>query len=134
PGGGDGIELEPLLRRVHAARRADPDHELVRGLELLPTALVAQVAVVLLVAAVELDQALVLERQRAGDRVGQAFDQRAAQAAAAGLDVFDGRMAHGGQASIFERPRPLAREGRDGSEAEAVVPIRPSGTFPRKWG
>src|SRR5690606_26288804 len=76
------------------ARRADADHELVRGLELLAAALVAQVAVVLLVAAVELHQALVLERQRAGDRVGQPFDQRAPQPAAAGLDVFDGGMAH----------------------------------------
>ena len=64
-------------------------------LELLPAALVADVAVVLLVGAVELDQALVLERQRTGDRIGQAFQQGAAQAAAVDLDVFDGRMAHG---------------------------------------
>ena len=95
PGGGDGVQLQPPRRGEHAARGADPDHELVRRLELLPAAFVAQVAVVLLVAAVELDQALVLERQRTGDRVGQAFQQGAAQAAAAGLDVFDGRMAHG---------------------------------------
>src|SRR5690606_40660335 len=68
-----------------------------------------QVAVVLLVAAVELHQALVLERQRAGDRVGQPFDQRAPQPAAAGLDVFDGGMAHGG--SGFARCAPSSACG-----------------------
>src|SRR5690606_41337963 len=68
------------LSRSHAARRADADHELVRGLEFLAATLVAQVAVILLVAAVELDGALVLEAQRAGGGVQQAFGQRAAQA------------------------------------------------------
>ena len=88
------VQLQPLRRGEHAAGRAEADHELVGGLELLPPALVADIAVVLLVAAVELDQALVVEGQRAGDRIGQAFQQRAAQAATVDLDVFYGGMGH----------------------------------------
>ena len=92
--GGDGVQLQPLRRRDHATGRARADHELVRRLQLLPAALVAQVAVVLLVAAVVLDQGLVRFAQRAGDRVGQAVEQAAAQAMAFGFDVFDGMVAH----------------------------------------
>ena len=52
----DVVERQPLRRRAHAARQPRADHEAVGGLELLAAALVAHVAVVLLVAAVELDQ------------------------------------------------------------------------------
>ncbi len=45
-------------------------------------AFVAEVAVVLLVAAVELDELRVGLADRAGQRIGEALDQRAAQAAA----------------------------------------------------
>ena len=93
-GGGDGVQAQPLRRRDHAAGRAGADHEAVVGLEPGLAALVAQVAVVLLVAAVVLDQHLVGVGQRTGDGVGQALQQRAAQAAASGLDVFDGMGGH----------------------------------------
>jgi len=92
--GGDGVQLQPLLGGDHAAGRTRTDHELVGRLQLLATAHVAHVAVVLLVAAVILDQRLVVLAQRPGHRVGQALQQAATQAAAVGFDVFDG-MGHG---------------------------------------
>ena len=70
--------------------RARADHEAVGRLQLRSAAFVAEVALVLLVAAVVLDQRLVVFAQRAGDRIGQAFEQRTAQAMAFVLDVFDG--------------------------------------------
>ncbi|MCW0450427.1 hypothetical protein NB706_003261 [Xanthomonas sacchari] len=89
-GGGDGIELEPLRWIDHPARGARADHELIGRLQLLPAPLLAQIAVVLLVAAVVLDQGLIVLAQRPGDRIGQALQQRPAQALAVVLDVFDG--------------------------------------------
>ncbi len=86
----DFVELQPLRGRADAARQAGADHEAVRGLELLAPALVADVAIVLLVAAVELDQDGVVLADRAGQRILQALDQRAAQVAAVALDAFDG--------------------------------------------
>src|SRR4030095_4073916 len=88
-------ELEPLLRRPRAAGRAGADHEAVGRLQLLQAAFLADVAVVLLVTAVVLDQGLVAVAKRAGDRVGERLQQRAAQASAGLLDVFDGMVAHG---------------------------------------
>jgi len=61
-----------------------------RRFELLQATLVAQVAIVLLVAAVELQQLVVGLADRAGDRIGQCFEQRSAQVAAVGLDAFEG--------------------------------------------
>ncbi len=86
----DRVERQPLLRGAHAAGQARADHETVGRLELLQAPLLAQVAIVLLVAAVELDQLRVVFAQRAGDGIGEALDQRAAQAAAGRLDVLDG--------------------------------------------
>lgn len=63
-------------------------------LELRQPTILAHVAVVLLVAAVVLDQGLVVLAQRAGDRIGQALQQRAAQAGALRLDVLDRMRAH----------------------------------------
>ena len=54
------IDHEPLLRRHDAAGRPDPHHELIGRLQLLLLPLVAQVAVVLHVAAVELHQPVVV--------------------------------------------------------------------------
>ena len=54
-------------------------------------ALGAQVAIVLHVAAVELDELRVGLADRAGQRIGEALDQRAAQAARRLLDDLDGR-------------------------------------------
>src|SRR3546814_5171435 len=50
--GGDGIELEPLRGRDHAAGGAGANHEAVRRLQFRQPALLAYVAIVLLVAAV----------------------------------------------------------------------------------
>src|SRR3546814_8963039 len=77
--GGDGIEREPLRGRDHAAGGAGANHEAVRRLQFRQPALLAYVAIVLLVAAVVLDQRLIAFMQRGGDRVGQALQQRAAQ-------------------------------------------------------
>ena len=93
-GGRDGVEFQPLRRRDHAARGAGADHEREVGFELLAAAHVAHVAVVLLVAAVILDEGLIVVGQRAGDLVRQRFDQRAAQTAALLFDVFDRVSAH----------------------------------------
>jgi hypothetical protein len=91
---GDGVQLQPLGRRDHAARRAGADHELEGRLQLLAAAFVAQVAVVLLVTAVVLDQGLVRLAQRASHRIGQALQQRPAQPRAVALDVLDGMPGH----------------------------------------
>lgn len=93
--GGDAIQCQPLRGRDHPARRARADHELIRRFELLPPPLVANVAVVLLVAAVVLDQCLIVLTQRTGHRICQALFQRPTQAAAFGFDVFYG-VAHDG--------------------------------------
>ncbi len=76
----------------HAARQARADHEAVGRLEFLVLTLGAQVAVVLHVAAVELDELRVGVADRARERIVQALDQRAAQAARGLLDDFDRRL------------------------------------------
>jgi hypothetical protein len=53
---GDLIERQPLLRSADPAGQARADHEAVGGLEFLQAPLLAQIAVVLLVAAVKLEQ------------------------------------------------------------------------------
>ena len=85
------LRRQPLLRRQHAARHAQPRHEDERLLHLLAPAFGAQVAVVLHVDAVELGQLLVVVRQRAGFDAGQAIGDGAAQEAAVRLDRFVGR-------------------------------------------
>src|SRR5690606_40102961 len=88
-------QRQPLAWRAHAAWQAGAPHEAPGGLELLPRALLAQVTIVLLVAAVELDELPVGLAQAAGGRIGQALDQRAAQQAAGALDALDrGLAAH----------------------------------------
>ncbi len=100
--GGDRVQLQPLLRGDHAAGRARADHELVGRFELLPAALVAQVAVVLLVTAVVLDQGGVVLAQRSGERIGQALQQLPAQAPAVGFDCFNGMVAHGMRGAVVQ--------------------------------
>jgi hypothetical protein len=70
-----------LRRRDHAARRAGADHELEGRLQLLAAAFVAQVAVVLLVAAVVLDQGLVGSRNAPVTGSARLCSSGAAQAA-----------------------------------------------------
>ena len=91
----NGIQLQPLRWSDHAARRAGADHELVGRFQLLAATLIADIAVVLLIAAVVLDQGLVGLAQRTRNRIGQAVQQAATQALAFGFDVFDGVIAHG---------------------------------------
>ena len=84
-------ERQPLLGRADATGQARADHEAVGRLELLMLALGAQVAIVLHVAAVELDELRVGVADGAGQRIGETFHQRAAQAARRLLDDLDGR-------------------------------------------
>ena len=88
---GDAVELQPLLRRAHAARNAQADHEGERLLELLPRALRPEVAVVLQIHAVELDELLVVLGDGAGLGLGQAVGEGAAQIGAGFLDAFVAR-------------------------------------------
>ena len=71
----DAVERKPLLRRQHAAGDAHPQHEGERLLQLLAAALGAEVAVVLQIHAVELDELLVVLGDRAGDLLAQSFGQ-----------------------------------------------------------
>ena len=71
-------------------------------------ALGADVAIILHVAAVELDQLRVGLADGAGQRVGEAFHECAAQAARRLLDGLDGRLGfavHGGRIQDFSRHR-----------------------------
>ena len=77
--GAEAIHRQPLLRRANPARDAYAGHERVGPLLLGLTARPPQVAVVLLVNAVELGQLRVVRCQRAGGVVEQAFGDGAAQ-------------------------------------------------------
>ena len=79
---GDLVELQPLRGLTTPPGRRGADHEAVGRLEFLLATLVAQVAIVLLVATVELDQDRVVVADCAGVRVVQALDQGATQVAA----------------------------------------------------
>jgi hypothetical protein len=84
---GDGVEREPLLGRADTARHAQADHERIRRFELFLLALGALVAVVLHVAAVELEQLGIGLRDGAGHVVGEALFDGAAQIIAVVLDA-----------------------------------------------
>ena len=95
---GQLIEVEPLLRAQHAARQAHAHHELVVGLELLTTTLIAQVTIILLVTAVELQQLGVGLADCSGRGIGQSAGDGATQETAVCLDVLEGGklVAHDG--------------------------------------
>lgn len=82
------VQLQPLPRRADAARHPHPDHEAVGRLQLLPLALVAEIPVVLLIGAVELEQLGVFRGYGAGRPIGQAFLDGSPQIEAARLEVF----------------------------------------------
>ena len=71
-------EGKPLLRCNHTARCARTDHEAVGGFEFLLATFLTQIAIILLVAAVELDQRGVVRSDRAGMRIAEALAQGAA--------------------------------------------------------
>src|SRR3546814_7415591 len=79
--------LFPDTTLFRSAGGAGANHEAVRRLQFRQPALLAYVAIVLLVAAVVLDQRLIAFMQRGGDRVGQALQQRAAQPPAVELGL-----------------------------------------------
>src|SRR3546814_3363046 len=89
--------LFPDTTLFRSAGGAGANHEAVRRLQFRQPALLAYVAIVLLVAAVVLDQRLIAFMQRGGDRVGQALQQRAAQPPAVELGLFGRRDAHAGR-------------------------------------
>ena len=82
-----GVQLQPLLGRDDAARRADADHEVEGRLQPLPRPLVAEVAVVLHVRAVKLQQEVVAFRHGRRDPVFERLQDRAAEEIAGRLDV-----------------------------------------------
>src|SRR5690606_9875490 len=85
----DPVDREPLRRRQDTARQADADHEDVVGLELLLRALVADIAVVLLVYPVKLQELPIFLGDRAGHGIGERALDGAAQETARALDVLD---------------------------------------------
>ncbi len=108
----------------HAAGQARADHEAVRGLELLAAPLLAQVAVVLLVAAVELDQHRVVLADAPVSGSAQAVGQRAAQQRLVALDALDG-----------ESCRPFSRHpaGSDARRRAGAGTLRPPSRSNPPW-
>ncbi|GJD69836.1 hypothetical protein MMMDOFMJ_2774 [Methylobacterium gnaphalii] len=86
-GGGEIIEDQPLPRRHHAAGDTQADHEAVGLLQLLLGALGPQVAIVLHVHAVELDELSVILGDGARGVLQQALGEAAAQVAAGDLEM-----------------------------------------------
>ena len=85
---GEGVQIEPLPRRDDAAGSADADHEVEGRLQPLPRPFLADVAVVLHVRAVELQQGIVAFRHRAGNAIAKRLQDRAAEKVAGRLDAF----------------------------------------------
>ena len=78
-------KLEPLVRRADATCQPHTDHELVGRLQLLLSALVAEIPVVLLIDAVKLHEFRIVIHDRTGYGFGQARRDRPAQVIAPGL-------------------------------------------------
>ncbi|MMZ64505.1 hypothetical protein D1872_268420 [compost metagenome] len=85
---GNPVHHKPLLRRYDTARRSHAQHELVRRLQFGFVSFVAQIAIVLHVAAVVFHQTVVVFGNGTGDPVCQRFGQTSAQIVALDLYVF----------------------------------------------
>ena len=85
----DVVHREVLVRGQLPAGQLEPDHEHVRLADAAFDAVLAGVAVLLLVAAVELDEALVRVAEVVERRVGELLGERAAEVAALGLVPLD---------------------------------------------
>ena len=81
------VGFKPLLRSGNTARHADADHERVGLVELVLAAVGAQVAIVLLISAVEFQQLLIILRHRSSRHIRKPFGNRATEVIAARLDV-----------------------------------------------
>ncbi len=135
---GDAVECEILARRQHAGGNPQPGHEHVGAVELALRPLGAQIAVVLDIHAVELDELAAILGEAAERLLAEFLDQRAAEKVAPRLDVLvagelnDVTIRHGaifrlalsGQAAWPARSRkmphsvllvPLQRPARGGS-------------------
>jgi hypothetical protein len=86
------LDRQPLRRSHDAGGNPHPHHEAERFLHALLAAFGPQVAVVLLVEAVEFGQLCVVIGQRAGFHLRQPFGDRAAQQTTLRLDAFVGRQ------------------------------------------
>ena len=86
---GDPVERQPLLAAQPAAGNGRPDHARVVEGQLLRRPLTTDVAIVLLVDAVELQHDLVVVAEGVG-AVGELLRQGAPEEAAGPLDVLDG--------------------------------------------
>src|SRR3546814_7346495 len=98
---------------AHSTRQTHPDHELISGFQLLATAFVAQIAVILLIYPVELHQLdIVAGGHCSGDPVEQTFGDAAAQIVAPVLQALI-------RPELVERLRAIAAAvdgiGRNGS-------------------
>ncbi len=83
---GEFIELQPLLRRADSAGHADTNQEAVSRFKLAPEALLTEIAVILLIGAMKLQELGDILGHRTGYRVSQAFGDGAAQVATTRLE------------------------------------------------
>ena len=99
---GDVVHLQPLLRGGNATGNADTNHEGIRRLELVRTTVFAEVAVILLVGAVELEELPFVLGHRSGSHVGKTVDDRALEVIAGDFDALVGRkFFHGCAAGVI---------------------------------
>ena len=85
---GQLVHFQPLRRCCDSGRHPHPQHETVKRFEFLLGAFGAQIAIILLIAAVEFDDHGVIGTDGAGVAIGKALFQAATQEIAARLDAF----------------------------------------------
>src|SRR5690606_5136199 len=102
PCGCDPVQLQPLFGGHDAARQAGADHERISRLKFALAPFVANVAVVLLIAAVKFQEFVVIVADGAGNRVVKAFLDSAAKVAAIYLDLFQMRKRGGHAVPDFQ--------------------------------
>ena len=86
--GSEAVGLQPLLRSGNSTRHADTDHEGISLLQLVLATVRAEIAIILLIGSVELEELLVVLTHRSSGQVCKPFGNRAAQVVAVDLDVF----------------------------------------------
>ena len=86
--GGELIDAQPLLWLNDAAWQAAAQHDVLQRLQLLPHALGTDVAVILLVHAVEADQLEIVSVEPTGESVTQIFTDGSLQVMAVAFQAF----------------------------------------------